>query len=204
MTEPFRVLVADPPWKFNDALPGNTRGASKQYECMRTWDICNFQLPPLADDCVLFLWRVASMQQAALDVAAAWGFCVKSEIVWLKKTVHGNRWFGMGRIVRAEHEICLIGTRRRPQVQNHSVRSTFVTEFDGLSAVVERHSQKPEKFYEIVESLYTGPYVELFARRQRPGWTCLGNEIVEPCACGCGQVGLMEEIHAEDFRYEER
>ena len=22
-----------------------------------------------------------------------------------------------------------------------------------------------------------GPYLELFARRQRPGWTCLGNEM---------------------------
>jgi len=105
-----------------------------------------------------------------------WGFTPKTEIVWLKKTAHGNRWFGMGRTVRAEHETCIIATRGRPKVLNHSVRSTFVTDFAGLSAQVGRHSEKPEEFYKIVETLFDGPYVELFARRQRPGWTCQGDE----------------------------
>lgn len=146
---------------------------------MTTYDVCNFPLPPLADDCVLFLWRVASMQQSALDVVRAWGFVVKTEVVWLKKTVNGLQWFGMGRTLRAEHEVCLVATRRRPNVLNHSTRSTFITDFEGFSAPVVRHSEKPEKFYEIVESLYAGPYCELFARRQRPGWTCLGNEVTQ-------------------------
>lgn len=172
-----RVLCADPPWKFRDKLPGKNRGAARNYPLMTTEEICRFPLPPLADDCVLFLWRVAAMQQAALDVVRMWGFNPpQREIVWLKKTVNGNRFFGMGRVVRAEHEVCLIATRGRPQVLNHSTRSTFVTDFEGLSDVVGRHSEKPEKFYEIVESLYAGPYAELFARRQRPGWTCLGEE----------------------------
>ena len=175
--EPFRVLCADPPWLFDDKLPGKTRGASRQYPCMTTYDICKFPLPPLTDDAVLFLWRVASMQQSALDVAAAWGFVVKSEVIWLKKTSQGNRWFGMGRTVRAEHEVCLIATRPGAQVQNHSVRSTFVTDWEGLSAKVGRHSAKPEEFYDIMEKLYAGPYCELFARRQRSGWTCIGNEV---------------------------
>src|SRR5688572_18216608 len=117
------------------------------------------------------------MQQYALDVVRFWGFEVKSEIVWLKKTEHGRRWFGMGRTVRAEHEVCIVATRGRPRVKNHSVRSTFVTDWSGISAAAGRHSEKPEEFYNIVESLFDGPYVELFARRQRPGWTCLGNEV---------------------------
>ncbi len=117
------------------------------------------------------------MQQEALDVARMWGFTVKTEIVWLKKTAHGNRWFGMGRVLRAEHETCLVATRGRPNILSHSVRSTFVTEFEGLSAPVGRHSEKPEAFYRAVESLTAGPYVEVFARRHRPGWTCLGDEL---------------------------
>jgi len=179
VSEPFRVLCADPPWRFDDALPGDTRGASKQYACMTALDICNFKLPPLADNCVLFLWRVSAMQQAALDVAHAWGFTVKTDLVWLKKTATGKRWFGMGRTLRAEHETCLVCTRGRPMVKDHSVRSTFTTDLDfaGLSAQAGRHSEKPEIFYSIVESLFDGPYCELFARRQRPGWTCLGLEI---------------------------
>lgn len=179
----FKVLVADPPWRFSDRLPGPSRGAEKNYPCLTVDELKQFPLPPLADDCVLFLWRVASMQQEALDVAKAWGFTIKTEVVWLKKTIYGNRWFGMGRIVRAEHEICLVGTRGRPQVHDHSIRSTFTTDLDveGLSAPAGRHSQKPEQIYDIIESLYPGgPFVELFARRQRPNWTCLGNEVEQP------------------------
>jgi len=132
--------------------------------------IREFPLPDLADDAVLFLWRVASMQEEALSVIRAWGFTPKTEMVWIKKTARWKRWFGMGRIVRAEHETVLIATRGRPTVRTRVVRSTF-------EAKAGRHSAKPEEFYAIVEQLYAGPYVELFARRQRPGWTCEGDEV---------------------------
>jgi len=175
---PFQVLCADPPWQFNDRLPGVARGAAKNYRTLSTRELVRFPLPPIADDAALFLWRVAALQRDAVDVADAWGFAVKTELVWLKKTAGGRRWFGMGRTLRAEHEVALVATRGRPQVLNRSVRSTFVTDLDaaGLSAPVGRHSEKPEAFYAIVESLFAGPYCELFARRQRPGWTCLGDE----------------------------
>lgn len=175
---PFRVLVADPAWKFSDNLPGKGRGAAKHYKTMSAIEICRMPLPPLHQDCVLFLWRVASMQQEALDVVKYWGFTpVKTELVWMKKTATGQRWFGMGRTLRAEHEICLIATHGKPQVKNHSTRTTFITDVDGLSAKAGRHSEKPDKFYEIVEELFDGPRVELFARQQREGWTCLGDEL---------------------------
>lgn len=93
-----RCLVADPPWKFRDKLPGKGRGAAKYYGCMSVADICRFALPPLADDAYLFCWRVASMQREALDVVAAWGFILKTELVWVKRTSSGKRWFGMGRM----------------------------------------------------------------------------------------------------------
>ena len=174
---PFKTIVADPPWKFGDKLPGKSRGAEKNYACMTTQDICRFPLPPIADDAVLFLWRVASMQQDALDVARMWGFTVKSELVWLKKTSQGNRWFGMGRTVRAEHEICLIATKGKPEIRDKSIRSTFVMDVEGLSAHVRRHSEKPAEFYDIVEKLCYPDYLELFSRQSRAGWTCLGDEV---------------------------
>lgn len=178
MIEPFKLIVADPAWRFGDTLPGRGRGAAKHYTTMSVEDICRFPLPLLADDCVLALWRVASMQQEALDVIRMWGFSKpKTEFIWIKKTEHGQRWFGMGHTLRAEHEVCLIATRGKPRVKNHSTRTTFVTDVTGFSAKAGLHSEKPEKFYEIVEDLLVGPYVELFARRQRPGWTCLGDEL---------------------------
>ncbi len=179
--ERFRVVVADPAWKFNDKLPGRTKGAERHYPTMNTYDVCNFLRDNdleqrLAPDCTLFLWRVASQQQSALDVCRNWGFIVKTELVWLKKTAGGRRWFGMGRTLRAEHEICLVATRGKPQVKDHAVRTTFM-DASGFSAEVGKHSEKPDKFYDVVETLCDGPYLELFARRQRQGWTCLGNEM---------------------------
>jgi N6-adenosine-specific RNA methylase IME4 len=189
MTEPFRTIVADPAWPFKDRLPGDGRGAAKHYQLtsmadlflMACWDsrLLHIMDQPIATDAVLFLWRVAAMQQEALDTVRVWGFKPPtSEVIWLKKTVNGGRWFGMGRTVRAEHEVCLIARRGRPETRDHSVRSTFVTEHDfaGISALCERHSEKPELFYQIVERLFDGPYLELFARRQRPGWTCIGDQ----------------------------
>jgi len=167
----FRVLVADPPWKFNDHLPGRGRGAAKHYPCMSSAEICAFPTPPMLDDAVLFLWRVAAMQREAMDVIDAWGFTFKSELVWVKRTATGRRHFGMGRIVRSEHEVCLIATRGRPRPLNLSTRSTFE------AVAVRQHSAKPDRFYDVVRELYEGPYVELFARRHRPGWTCFGNEL---------------------------
>lgn len=186
----FAVITADPPWGFNDRLDstGKTRGAANHYSTLTVAELCAFPLPPLAKDAHLFLWRVSSMQQEALDVVRAWGFVVKSEIVWLKRTKYGKRHFGMGRHVRLEHEVALICTRGDGAgIKHRGVRSTFTTELylddDGggsFEAAIGRHSEKPEEFFRIVEDLTPGPYVELFARKRRPGWTCLGNEIPPP------------------------
>lgn len=170
------VLCADPPWRFGDKLPGNGRGAEKHYPTLSVEQICAFPLPPLADDAHLFLWRVSSMQEEALRVVRAWGFIPKAEIVWLKRTATGKRWFGMGRRVRMEHEAAIIATRGRPAVLDRSIRSTFEAVVPGA-----RHSAKPEEFYDIVEKLCGAPsdgsHVELFARRERAGWLTFGNEL---------------------------
>jgi N6-adenosine-specific RNA methylase IME4 len=167
-----RVLTADPPWLFGDRLPGAGRGASKNYRCLTVAQICDFPIPPMADDAYLFLWRVSSMVEEAYLVCRHWGFTPKSEIVWNKLTAGGKQWFGMGRTVRAAHETAIVAVRGRPKPLRRDIRSTF-------AAVAEKikHSAKPEAFYDLVESLAAGPYVELFARRQRPGWTCLGAEM---------------------------
>lgn len=168
----YRTIVADPPWSFGDSLPGKGRGAAKHYTCMHLHDVCDYPLPPLADDCRLFLWRVAAMQEEAMLVINEWHFTLKAEAVWLKTTSTGKLSFGMGRTVRNCHETCLIATRGKSEVLSRSVRSVFY-------APLGKHSAKPDAFYEMVEALSPGPYVELFARRHRPGWTCLGDELEE-------------------------
>lgn len=176
LTHPVNVLVADPPWQFRDGLPTTKancgRGAAAHYQCLSLAQIKAFPLPTFARSAVLLLWRVSSMQEEALAVVRAWGFVPKSEIVWVKRRAQGGRAFGMGHYVRAEHETCIIATRGSGAslVKVRNVRSTF-------EAPVGRHSEKPDAFYSLVESLFRGPYVELFARRKRAGWDVYGNEI---------------------------
>lgn len=175
----FSCIVSDNPWKFGDKLPG-VRGAESHYDCMTTVDLMELKLPPIADDAVLFQWSVASMLEDAIAVTNAWGFEVKTQLIWVKTkngvvddTVdEGDLAFGMGRSVRAAHETCLIATRGKYTrlITNHSIRSVMFAER-------EEHSKKPDKFYSLVENLVAGPRLELFSRRHRDGWTCLGNEL---------------------------
>ncbi len=120
---------------------------------------------------VLFLWRVASMQSEALKVCAAWGYTVKSELVWHKTTKNGLSAFGMGHYVRGSHEVCLIATRGSalPAVRNE--RSI-------LAAPIGPHSAKPSASYRLIERMYPhAKRYELFARVIRPGWTQFGDQL---------------------------
>lgn len=176
MSHHANVLVADPPWAFGDKLPGNGRGSEKHYKVLTVPDIMRFQLPPLEDDAMLVLWRVASQQQEALDVVKAWDFVVKSEIVWVKSEDADDAIpkMGMGHYVRNEHEVALVCTRGKFKVADHGVRSTF-------RAPRGTHSSKPDAFFALVERLAgperEGHLVELFGRKARVGWHVYGDEI---------------------------
>lgn len=88
--------------------------------------------------------------------------------------LQGALAFGMGRLFRQTHEICLIGTSNNKiykKLKNKSQRSVCMAE--NL-----RHSAKPDDLQESLELMFPKTKkLELFARRHRPGWTCLGNEI---------------------------
>jgi N6-adenosine-specific RNA methylase IME4 len=125
----------------------------------------------MLDDSWLFLWRVHTHQEEAAFVMRAWGYDYVSELLWRKLTKKtGKPVMGMGRTLRMGHEVCLVGRRGRPPKLSNGIRSIF-------EAKIGEHSEKPEEFFGIVESFSSGPYVELFARKERPGWTAYGDEI---------------------------
>jgi N6-adenosine-specific RNA methylase IME4 len=199
----YSCIVADPPWAPRDKLPGPTRGAAKQYPVMSTGDICelgSMRIIPRPDgsrrrlahttlvygeevsaDAVLFLWRLASMQKDAIAVVEAWGFTVKSEVVWQKLTKRGLPWFGMGRTVRASHETCIVAVRGRASkvIRAKNIRSTFAAPVPVDSEGRYIHSAKPTEFFsQIVEPLVGDvPRLEIFARTRRPGWDAIGNQL---------------------------
>jgi N6-adenosine-specific RNA methylase IME4 len=169
----FKVVVADPPWAFNDRLRMSAvkRGAEAHYGTMSVAEIAAL---PVADwclaDAVLALWVPASLLADGLTVLAGWGFAQKQIYTWVKQTKTGGIAFGMGRQFRGATEHALIGTRGRPKPVSRSQRNVDL--FPALP-----HSRKPSRLQERLEEMYPeGPFLELFARRGRPGWTCVGNE----------------------------
>lgn len=168
---PAGALLVDFPWPFKDKLPGNGRGAAKHYNCLSIEALKAFPVPPLLPDCWGFFWRTGAHAREAFEILDAWGFTYTGgEIVWEKTTNDGSRIrIGMGRTVRNCHEVCMIAKRGRPERLSKSIPSVF-------RAPRTRHSAKPSAIHELIERFAPGPYTELFAREQRPGWQCFGDQ----------------------------
>lgn len=164
--------MADPPWNFKTwSKRGRGRSADAYYDILSLEDIKAFQLPPIADDTVLFLWATDPMLDQALEVMSAWGFKYKTVGFYWAKTKDGMLFpMGTGHWTRANPEMCLLGTRGHPKRKSAGVRKL-------IFAPRRAHSQKPDEIYHQIERLVDGPYCELFARQHRPGWDCIGLEV---------------------------
>lgn len=202
MNDTVRVqcIVADPPWQFDDKI--GKRGAGANYQTLNFYELCSLAWPQWiepADDCYLFLWKVASMPLEAYRLLDSWGFTPKTEIVWQKLTKNGKPWFGMGHHVRASHETAIVATRGKPKRLRANVRSTFSAPVPLNEDGLYRHSAKPELFQDIVESFCQGPRLELFARRRRSGWHCVGNELCQCVLCTTqDHFGMPTYNHSAD------
>lgn len=161
----YSVIYADPPWQYEFSL-SDSRQIENQYPTMPVGEICELQ-PPAANDCVLFMWATSPKLIEALEVISAWGFEYKTNAVWDKQKI------GMGYYFRQQHELLLVATKGSPAMSDPSDRVSSV-----VSVMRGEHSEKPEVFYEVIESLYTHqPKIELFSRTPREGWAAWGNQV---------------------------
>ncbi|OAF05444.1 hypothetical protein AYJ54_00630 [Bradyrhizobium centrolobii] len=165
----YGVIYADPEWRFEvySRDTGMDRAADNHYPTSSTEDICNRPVADIAaDDCVLFLWATVPMLPDALRVMDAWDFRYKSHCIWAKDRIGTGYWF------RNQHEILLVGTR------GNVPAPAMGTQVESLvDAPVGRHSEKPEKFYQLIERYFPSlPKIELNARAARPGWDAWGYE----------------------------
>jgi N6-adenosine-specific RNA methylase IME4 len=173
------VISADPPWPYaprrNPAKFG--RGAAGRYGLMSAEELIG--LGPLVksiieqeDDAALFMWAVAPKLPLALQVIDAWGFWYTTEaFVWVKTTKDGGYHRRCGYYTASNTEPVLLGVRgrMRPDVR-------LISQI--IAAPPGKHSAKPEEMQDRIELMYPdAKKIELFARRVRPGWICLGNEI---------------------------
>jgi len=170
----YKVIYADPPWHFRSySKKGEGRNATQHYDCMSISDICKLPVGDLSDDnCTLLMWAVDPMLPEALEVIKAWGFKYKTVgFTWAKQNKNDLGMFtGLGYWTRANPEMCLLATKGKPKRISKSVRQLVIDKR-------QEHSRKPDVIYDRIEQLLDGPYVELFARRERTGWDSWGNQI---------------------------
>lgn len=169
----FAVIVADPPWQYDDELNGSLNRALP-YPTMPLEEICAMEVADrAADDCALFLWTTKShlLDGSAAKVCSAWGFTPKSMITWVKSNI------GLGRYVRNRCEFVVIATRGSPPFDLEGDTSLKDDVIIQTGPRLE-HSEKPDEFFARVEALCPSPArIELFARAPRPGWTGSGSEL---------------------------
>lgn len=184
----FGAILADPPWKFynwsrcpywvrGDA--GTSRAVERYYGTMDADELAALPIDKLAtSDAVLFLWIVWPSLTEAIKLIGAWGFTYKTcAFAWIKADNSQPHFFQeelkaemkLGYWTRANSEVCLLATRGNPKRLNADVRQAII-------APSREHSRKPDGIHERIERLVAGPYLELFARQERKGWTCWGNE----------------------------
>ena len=151
----FGCIYIDPPWRV-DKVP---------YPTMDIAEIAELPIAKLASDTShVHLWTIDQYYSDGKDLLRKSGFEYKSTLVWVKPQL------GRGPYWRSSHEYLLLGVRGGLPFRAHDVKSW-------IEAERTRHSAKPEIIREILERVRPGPYLELFARNNRPGWTCWGNEI---------------------------
>lgn len=188
----FGTVMADPPWRFQNRTgkiaPEHKRLA--RYPTMDLDEICALPVVRhIEDRAHCYLWVPNALLPEGLKVLDAWGFEYKSHIVWQKiRKDGGPDGRGVGFYFRNVTELLLFGIRGRNARTLAPGRSqvNFIAaeEPDGdlLKTRKREHSRKPDEQYELIERCSPGPYLELFARGERPDWAVWGNQADETYA----------------------
>ena len=178
-TDKYRVIYADPPWAYGNSgiiNDDNYGHAVRHYPSMTIEELCAMGDDIKAtteQDAVLFLWVTSPLLEECFPVIKAWGFKYKTSFVWDK--VRHN--FGHYNSVR--HELLLVCTRG-------SCTPDATELFDSVQSIEKSrtHSEKPEEFRTIIDTLYPhGKRLELFSRTQAEGWEVWGNEPGQYTTC---------------------
>lgn len=169
---PYSTITADPPWRYDEGWPQyNDRAGVEHtrralpYSGMDLGEIIDLPVKEIAArDAHLYLWTTNRYLHDAYDVAKAWGFKPSQVLTWCKPP----QGIGPGGAFSNTSEFVLF-CRKGSLKALTRVPSTWYQWPRGA------HSAKPAAFYDLVEQVSPGPYVELFARAPRLGWDHWGH-----------------------------
>lgn len=175
----YHTIVADPPWSYPDTwgitrIPNGAihdgRRARVPYVQMPLEDIIGLPVIDLAEqNAHLYLWTTNRYLRDAFRVVESWGFRHGQTLVWAKPKFPSV----LGGAFCSDVEFILFA--RRGTLPHKSKHGTSWWNWPRQG----QHSRKPDAFFDLVEEVSPGPYLELFARRQRLGWDTWGNEALE-------------------------
>jgi N6-adenosine-specific RNA methylase IME4 len=172
----FGTILADPPWRFTNRT-GKVAPEHKRlgrYATLSTSEIAELPVRELAaDKSHCYLWTPNALIPDALQVMEAWGFTYKTMLVWHKVRKDGcSDGRGVGFYFRNVTEPVLFGVRGQLRTFQPGRRQVNL-----LATRKREHSRKPDELYDIIEACSPGPFLELFARYPRNGWSAWGDEI---------------------------
>jgi N6-adenosine-specific RNA methylase IME4 len=172
----FHTVLADPPWQFKNRTgkiaPEHQR--LRRYETMHLDEIKALPVAEIVEDPAhLYLWVPNALLPEGLAVMAAWGFTYKTTLVWHKvRKDGGSDGRGVGFYFRNVTEPILFGIRGR----NARTFGAGRRQVNLIATRKREHSRKPDELHPIIEACSPGPFIELFARGTRTGWTGWGHE----------------------------
>lgn len=172
----FKTIMADPPWRFQNSsgkvAPEHKR--LNRYGTMTLDDIKGLPVARIADNTShLYLWVPNALLPDGLAVLSAWGFTYKANVVWHKiRKDGGSDGRGVGFYFRNVTELLLFGVRGKHVRTLAPGRS----QVNIIQSRKREHSRKPDEQYDLIKSCSPGPFIELFGRGLRKGWTTWGNQ----------------------------
>lgn len=188
----YRTIVADPPWavvgagpcgpfgsRFDGAQDRSLESRPMPYATLSDAAICAMPVSDLAlPDAHLYLWATNGKVEAAYAVARAWGFHPSTLLVWAKNPMGG----GLGGAFGISTEFVIFARRGKLKTNARIGRTWFNWKRPYSESGKPKHSAKPAELQAMVETVSPGPYLELFARRPRAGWSVWGNEVASDVA----------------------
>lgn len=186
----YACIYADPPWHFRARTAmqaanwDSRRDVEKHYATMSLAEIAALPVSDIAaKDAHLFIWTTGPCLRQTFDVMEAWGFRYSAvAFTWVKlkrsidtrqlrvlPTAESDLHVGLGLTTRKNAEFCLLGRRGSARRNAKDVREIILSP-------VREHSRKPDEAAQRIERYCDGPYLELFARAPRAGWSVWGNQ----------------------------
>ena len=171
----FSTILSDPPWRFQNrtgkVAPDHRR--LSRYDTMTWKEVAEMPVGDLAAErSHCYLWVPNALLAEGMRVLEAWGFTYKTMLVWHKiRKDGGSDGRGVGFYFRNVTEPVLFGVKGHMRTLDPGRRQVNL-----LATRKREHSRKPDELYEIIEACSPGPYLELFARYPKDGWTAWGDE----------------------------